>query len=128
MVVTSCKCGKFSNRTFPGTISAAARIGKAAFFAPLTLTSPLKRRPPRIKKRSILNTQSLSLIFFARCQRGDGDRMQSSFGDFVGNQSIHGLLPFHPTHGLKVITDRFDLKVAALTLHRERPSRVFGFQ
>ena len=54
MVVTSFKCGKFSNRTFPGTISAAARIGKAAFFAPLTLTSPLKRRPPRIKKRSIL--------------------------------------------------------------------------
>ncbi len=46
MVSTSTTLGMFDSTHSPPPRIVEARIGKAAFFAPLVRTSPFSRRPP----------------------------------------------------------------------------------
>src|SRR5512139_996182 len=48
MVSTSRSRGTLRTTCSPGTRIVAARIGRAAFFAPLTRTLPCRREPPAI--------------------------------------------------------------------------------
>ena len=52
-VVTSTSSGTPRNTVVPFAANAAAIIGKAAFFAPLTETRPRRGRPPRTTNMSI---------------------------------------------------------------------------
>src|SRR5512138_3451798 len=52
IVRTSLNAGTFSRTNSPGTRSEAAISGKAAFFAPLTATSPRRGTPPSMRMRS----------------------------------------------------------------------------
>ena len=49
---TSLRSGTFSKTLSSGESKEAAKRGRAAFFAPLTCTEPLRPRPPRILKTS----------------------------------------------------------------------------
>lgn len=50
---TSLRLGTFLRTHFSSVSSAAANIGRHAFFAPETLTSPDNAEPPLIKSESI---------------------------------------------------------------------------
>src|ERR1700712_2636963 len=52
-VATSCSFGTLCSVTGPGTSSVAHSSGSAAFLAPEIVTSPWRRRPPRIRSLSI---------------------------------------------------------------------------
>src|SRR3990167_1890184 len=53
VVDTSCNCGTLARVTGSALNSVAHRSGKAAFLAPEIVTSPWRRRPPRIRSLSM---------------------------------------------------------------------------
>src|SRR5690606_9522008 len=64
IVVTSCRCGTLPTDTGSSASRVAARMGKAAFFAPEMRTSPSRRLPPVICSLSIASAAA-----FGRRQR-----------------------------------------------------------
>src|SRR6201996_2073770 len=56
-VATSCSRGTLCSVTGPGTSSAAHSSGSAAFLAPEIVTSPWRRRPPRIRSLSMVGVR-----------------------------------------------------------------------
>src|SRR5678815_5349161 len=84
MVVTSCKCGTLPTDTVPSASSVAARIGRAAFFAPEMRTSPSSGTPPwicslstgaRFLRGQDLHRQRMDLATHARAERAVDELM-----------------------------------------------------
>ena len=78
MVLTSRRRAMFDNTRGSDVKREAQRIGRAAFFAPEILTSPLSGAPPKILKRSIgisfLGSAQHRLTDDLRFARGPLDR------------------------------------------------------
>src|SRR6056300_1332826 len=103
MVVMSCKCGKLRTVTLSLVRSVAARIGKAAFFAPETFRVPSSRRPPRISKLPTVSPSVATRL--SGGQRTDIDRVDCTRGDDVRQRGINALLAGNRALALKHFGD-----------------------
>src|SRR6266446_534411 len=109
MVRTSMSCGTFDSRKGCDVRSAAHMIGRAAFFAPETRSSPSRDRPPRMRS---LSTGTPLL----RRQRAHRERMDL-LAHALAERAIDQLVPLHTVAPGEFPRDDERLKVLAVADH-----------
>src|SRR5690606_9927835 len=131
MVVMSCRCGRLHTVTGVSASRVAARIGRAAFFAPEMRISPSRRIPPVIISLSIaisLPAGSGALGPGGLAEEFHGHCVATAIGDpgiEVGRDLV---LALGRAEGGQLTADQIQLEIAARAFPLDTGARHFGFQ
>src|SRR3990167_67295 len=131
MVVMSCRCGRLHTVTGPSANRVAARIGRAAFFAPEMRILPSRRMPPVIINLSIgvsSPSGSGALRPSGAAEEFHGHGVDTAIGDPGVQVGINLLLTLNRAQTGQGVADQIQLEATAFPFYLYLGIRQFCLQ